>query len=164
MVISGETITTWDSLVRVYNKTLNNQALGADSINPRVAIGAVIIKHLCDLVDREVLQQIQENVYMQYFLGLPSFTKERLFDPSLFVDFRKRLGVEQINEITSLILKLSLKKKSKEEDDDFDSTTHKGILLMDATACPQDIASPTDLNILNDAREKSEELIDKLHG
>jgi len=59
---------------------------------------------------------------------------------------------------------LPLKKKSKEEDDDFDSTTHKGILLMDATACPQDIAYPTDLNILNDAREKSEELIDKLHG
>jgi len=52
----------WDSLVSVYNKTLNNQALGADSINPRVAIGAVIIKHLCDLPDREVLQQIQENV------------------------------------------------------------------------------------------------------
>lgn len=154
----------WDSLVSVYNKTLNNQALGADSINPRVAIGAVIIKHLCDLPDREVLQQIQENVYMQYFLGLPAFTKERLFDPSLFVDIRKRLGVEQINEITSLILKLPLKKKSKEEDDDFDSTTHKGILLMDATACPQDIAYPTDLNILNDAREKSEELIDKLHG
>lgn len=155
----------WDSLVSVYNKTLNNQSLGADSINPRVAIGAVIIKHLCDLPDREVLQQIQENVYMQYFLGLPVFTKERLFDPSLFVDIRKRLGVEQINEITAKILKLPLKKKSKEEeeDDDFDSTTHKGTLLMDATACPQDIAYPTDLNLLHDSREKSEELIDKLH-
>ncbi len=34
---------------------------------------------------------------------------------------------------------------------------------MDATACPQDIAYPTDLNLLNDAREKSEELIDALH-
>ncbi len=100
----------WDSLVSVYNKTLNNQALGTDSINPGVVIGAVIIKHLCDLPDREVLLQIQENVYMQYFLGLPAFTKERLFDPSLFVDIRKRLGVEQINEITSLILKLPLKK------------------------------------------------------
>jgi len=33
---------------------------------------------------------------------------------------------------------------------------------MDATACPQDIAYPTDLNLLNDAREKSEELIDEL--
>ena len=39
----------------------------------------------------------------------------------------------------------------------------KGSLLMDATACPQDIAYPTDLNLLNDAREKSEELIDLLY-
>jgi hypothetical protein len=35
---------------------------------------------------------------------------------------------------------------------------------MDATACPQDIAYPTDLNLLNDAREKSEELIDELQA
>jgi len=41
--------------------------------------------------------------------------------------------------------------------------THKGRVIMDATACPQDIAYPTDLNLLNDAREKLEELIDKLY-
>jgi transposase, IS5 family len=40
---------------------------------------------------------------------------------------------------------------------------HKGKLITDATACPQDIAYPTDLNLLNDAREKSEELIDVLY-
>ena len=34
---------------------------------------------------------------------------------------------------------------------------------MDATACPQDIAYPTDLNLLSDAREKAEELIDVLY-
>ncbi len=34
---------------------------------------------------------------------------------------------------------------------------------MDATACPQDIRYPTDLNLLNDSREKSEELIDFLY-
>jgi IS5 family transposase len=33
-------------------------------------------------------------------------------------------------------------------------------LIIDATACPQDIAYPTDLNLLNDAREKSEQLMD----
>src|SRR5205823_480254 len=43
-------------------------------------------------------------------------------------------------------------------------STREGSLLMDATACPQDIAYPTDLNLLNDAREKSEELIDELQA
>ena len=41
--------------------------------------------------------------------------------------------------------------------------THKGRLLIDATACPQDIAYPTDLNLLNEARLKSEALIDMLY-
>ncbi|MEP7169235.1 MAG: transposase, partial [Bacteroidota bacterium] len=42
--------------------------------------------------------------------------------------------------------------------------THKGRLITDATACPQDISYPTDLNLLNNAREKSEELIDVLYS
>ena len=40
---------------------------------------------------------------------------------------------------------------------------NRGTVLMDASACPQDIAYPTDLNLLNDAREKSEMLIDILY-
>lgn len=39
----------------------------------------------------------------------------------------------------------------------------KGRVIYDATACPQDIAYPTDLNLLNDAREKLEELIDHIY-
>lgn len=33
------------------------------------------------------------------------------------------------------------------------SITHSGKLLIDATACPQDIAYPTDLKILNASRD-----------
>ena len=39
---------------------------------------------------------------------------------------------------------------------------NKGTLLMDASVAPQDIKYSTDLNLLNDSRQKSEELIDKL--
>jgi transposase, IS5 family len=37
-------------------------------------------------------------------------------------------------------------------------------LIFDATACPQDIAYPTDLDLLSDAREKTEQLIDQLYN
>ena len=43
------------------------------------------------------------------------------------------------------------------------SITHSGKLLIDATACPQDIAYPTNLKLLNASGEKSKELIDKLY-
>ncbi len=36
-------------------------------------------------------------------------------------------------------------------------------MLIDATACPQAIAYPTDLGLLNASREKCEEIIDKLY-
>ena len=37
-------------------------------------------------------------------------------------------------------------------------------MIVDATACPQDITYPTDLNLLNYAREKSAELLDVIYG
>jgi hypothetical protein len=42
--------------------------------------------------------------------------------------------------------------------------THSGKLLIDATACPQNITYPTDVKLLNASREKTEEIIDKLYN
>ena len=175
----------WDILVDTYLYQLNNSETGADAINPRVAIGAMILKHMCNTSDRETVLQIQENVYMQYFIGYSSFSNEPPFDPSLFVEFRKRLGIDQINSINERILGLSVSSSALKLNDDSDSNDtkdgsgtggsesampssesefpKKGTLITDATACPQDIAYPTDLNLLNDAREKSEEIIDTLY-
>lgn len=177
----------WDLLVSTYQSQMGNSKTGADGINPRVAIGSMILKHICNLSDRETVLQIQENMYMQYFIGYSSFSDEEPFDPSLFVDFRKRLGIEQINAINEKILGLSNTDNSDKGSDNASKTqktnapkdvvlsntlskddptatiTHKGKLIADATACPQDIAYPTDLNLLSDAREKSEELIDVLY-
>jgi len=59
----------------------------------------MIIKHLNDFSDRETVLQIQENVYMQYFIGYSSFSNQAPFDASLFVAFRNRLGLDDINKI-----------------------------------------------------------------
>jgi IS5 family transposase len=37
-------------------------------------------------------------------------------------------------------------------------------MLVDATCTPADVAYPTDLNLLNEAREKTEEMIDVKHA
>ena len=173
----------WDSLASVYISKLNNSTTGADGINPRVAIGAIIIKHMCNFSDRETILQIQENMYMQYFIGYSSYSNETPFDPSLFVDIRKRLGHQQIGIMNELILNLSQSGKTEKSDgndielddkpnieptekikDTVVEPPPKGYMILDATACPQDISYPTDLNLLNDAREKSEELIDLLYN
>ncbi len=67
-----------------------NTKTGADGINPQDAFGAMILKYMSDLSDRETVQQIQENMFILYFIGYGSFSYEEPFDPSLFVEFRKR--------------------------------------------------------------------------
>jgi IS5 family transposase len=178
----------WDEVCNIYTKSVGISHTGRPPISPRVVIGSLIIKHMCNLDDRETVAQISENMYMQYFLGYSSFNPEPPFDASLFVEFRSRMGIEQIGAINARIHTLyqemttekPLAKREKQEGShDPDSghppddrgnkeavsepLTHKGRVLFDATACPQDIAYPTDLGLLSQAREKSEELIDVIY-
>lgn len=43
-------------------------------------------------------------------------------------------------------------------------SANQGKLIVDATCAPADIRYPTDVSLLNEAREKTEELIDELHA
>lgn len=184
-VILGNLI-PWDEICAVYDKNFSLNQTGRKPLNGRIVIGSIIIKHLCELDDRETIDQITENVYMQYFLGYSSFSTTPPFDPSLFVEIRKRLGAEWINEINEKIIALkvhieeSAKGEQEKRDKEHDNTNgnlgndtkesrdqqieNKGKVIFDATACPQNIAFPTDLDLLSDAREKSEELIDKIYN
>ena len=152
----------WDKIVGHYTKKLKNQKTGASSINPRVVIGSMIIKHHCKLSDEETVMQIQENMYMQYFLGFSSFNNERPFDASLFVEFRKRLNLEDVQAITESIAGIDSQEDLREVDLADTTLDHKGDLLIDATVCPQNITYPTDLDLLNTSREKLEDMIDFL--
>jgi hypothetical protein len=99
--------------------------------------------------------------------------------------FRKRLGGEILDEVNEWIA-LEEARKSSESDDSSDDNepgsgtaaasdvpsepqprqmelTNEGELLLDATCAPADIAYPTDLSLLNQAREKLEKIIDILY-
>ncbi|WP_057940425.1 transposase [Algoriphagus resistens] len=107
----------WDVLVNLFNKRNPPKNTGRPSLNPRVLIGTVIIKHMLNLDDRETVAQITENMYVQYFLGYSSYIKRPPFDASLFVDIRKHLGKELVAEMNDKIHEFSkagtVKKKIK---------------------------------------------------
>lgn len=162
----------WDELAAVYSKKMSRK-MGRNGIHPRIIIGALIIKHMKGLSDEETIEEVRENPYMQYFLGLCEYRYEQVFTPSLFVTIRKRLGegefrllVEKIVCTTEEVLAKQnegKKKKAKKPDkDDGSANGNKGHLIVDATVAPADIKYPTDLDLLNQAREKSETLIDLL--
>jgi len=173
-------VVPWDELAQVYCRALKDN-FGRPAISPRVVIGALIVKHEKCLSDEETVEEIRENPYLQYFLGLEEFTHNIPFDASLFVTIRKRLGEAAFEEINQSFLqrveaikkeqkkttnKKSTKKKSTDQEppkEKSEQTSNKGQLILDATVAPADIKYPTDIDLLNSAREQSERLIDELY-
>lgn len=178
----------WDELADAYYEGLSSTQ-GRPTKEARLVIGAVIIKHKLNLSDRETVAQIQENPYLQYFVGLPGYQREAPFVPSLFVEIRKRMGQSVFDVFYDAVIdavdKAKQKKpaskpkaKAKLSDDDEPPPSvsdeksesdavepaHQGKLILDATIAPQAIRFPTDLSLLNEARELSEQIIDRLYA
>jgi len=106
-------IVPWDELAAIYSRKLQSHR-GRKSVNIRTVIAALIIKHKLRLDDRGTIEMIKENVYLQYFCGLESFTTKAVFDPSLFVDIRKRLGNEEFDKFNRIIIEKSEQIKPKQ--------------------------------------------------
>jgi hypothetical protein len=54
----------WDGIVNIYLNQLNNHKTGASYINPRVVLGAIVVKNMMNLSDEETIQMIRENLYI----------------------------------------------------------------------------------------------------
>lgn len=180
----------WKLAEEIYQQSLCED-FGAPALPARVALGALLIKERLGLNDRETVEAIRENPYLQFFIGSEEFSQQRPFDPSMMVDFRKRFGEEGLARISEAIALASVSEAmnpdTKPTDDldeppptdgnasatqetsadaappTSDDQINHGKLIVDATCAPADIRYPTDVSLLNEAREKTEELIDELH-
>lgn len=174
----------WDALANIYYRSMSSDH-GAPAIDARIVIGAMIVKHKLRLDDREAIETIRENMYIQYFLGLEEYTYKDVFDRSLFTTLRYRLGADKFDAMTSQIILTSEGKGVAEVKDPDDSTSsgnplqdddtkisdkqseekpkgNKGVLIVDATVADQMIAFPTDLGLIARSREESERITDEL--
>lgn len=70
----------------------------------RMALGALIIQTKFQYSDRELVEQISENPYLQYFIGLPGYQEQAPFDASTLVLFRKRITMEMVMEANESVL------------------------------------------------------------
>ena len=167
-VVLGELI-PWGEVEKRYSKlfSVNN---GRPALSVRVALGSLIIKERLKISDEETVDQIRENHYLQYFLGYEAYRDERPFDPSMMVHFRKRLSASVLKEINELIIPKTDEGKPGDEDSDQDGSGSgggseketKGTLIVDATCAPEDMRFPHDVTTLDEARRKTEKIIDKI--
>lgn len=68
------------------------------------ALASLIIKERIGTDDRETVEQIKENPYLQYFIGLSSYSNEQPFDPSMLSHFRKRIKDDVINKVNQAMI------------------------------------------------------------
>ena len=174
----------WHLVEEDYRTNFADSGMGAPAKESRIALGALIIKERLGVTDEETVAQIRENPFLQYFLGLHEYLREDLFDPSMMVHFRKRIGPETLEKINLAIISAARSQSGPSQEPpasppdetpprggepggDFSAAAEpepKGKLLIDATCTPADITYPTDLKLLNEAREKTERIIDDLHA
>ena len=144
----------------------------------RLALGSLIIQTKYQYSDRELVDQLTENPYYQYFIGLPGYQEDAPIDASTLVLFRKRLKMDVIMEANEYMLEAFKEKdaSAKKDDDHTDPPSgggcneqkakpeqqepeNKGTLMLDATCAPSNIRYPQDFSLLNEAREKLETII-----
>ncbi len=167
----------WEAFEEQYAEQLS-EGMGAPAKSFRMAFGALIIKERLGTSDVETVEQIRENPYLQYFLGLSEYSDKAPFEASMLVHFRKRVKPELIGQINEAIVKPSCENDSSKQDssaepsiqtrknnddDDPPSPPNAGQLIVDASCTPADIRYPTDLSLLNEAREHTERIIDALY-
>lgn len=185
-------IIPWDELEKEYSFMFPSDR-GNVAKPVRIALGSLIIQARCGYTDRETVQQIAENPYLQYFIGLKEFQLTKPFTPVAMVKFRKRFNANRLAKINERIIAAEkapaqIEKEKDQEDRDHNDhqggsgevseesrenqadakdtsepTPNQGILILDATCTPADVHFPTDLGLLNEAREKLDEMIDTLH-
>lgn len=163
----------WQEVEQCYQASFKGSGMGAPAKSGRIAMGALIIKERLGITDEETVMQIAENPYLQHFLGLHEYRQEPLFDPSMMVHFRSRFGQGDYQRINDKIIGeatghgqsgLQDPGEEKQSDQEEPQAPNEGKMLIDATCTPADITYPTDLKLLNEAREKCEGYIDKLHA
>jgi hypothetical protein len=103
-----------------------------------------ILSRLRGLSDRQVIERIQENRYMQYFCHVADPDLRTFMHPSTLCRFRKRVGQDGIALIENEVFTY-LKQADVIE-------TH--LMLMDATVLDSPIIYPTDVRLLYKAFDK----------
>ena len=163
----------WDTIEAEYAKLFPSHT-GMPAKPLRMALGSLLIQKQYHYPDEELVEQIRENPYYQYFIGLPGYKDKIPFVPSLLVEFRKRLSEDVLNEINEMIIAFNAQQDDDEsndgsgdagQSDQQDSATdseNAGTLILDATCAPQNIKYPQDVELLNEAREKLENMISRV--
>jgi hypothetical protein len=104
----------WSEFESKYAENFS-ETMGAIAKPFRMALAALIIKEKLGISDRETVEQIKENPYLQYFIGMSDYINDSPFEPSMMVYFRKRIDKNLLNQVNKKMVKNLREKTEKEQ-------------------------------------------------
>jgi len=163
----------WDKFEEEYGATFTGEGTGHVAKSARMALGTLLIKERYQFSDVDIVKEVQMNPYLQHFIGMRSFKHKAPYDASTITLFRKRVTPEMLAKLNDSIIGLNRRAEEREgppedkppgEDspenrDPPADEQNKGTLILDATCAPQAIRYPTDVSLLNEARELLEKMV-----
>lgn len=126
----------------------------------RMALGTLLIQRRLKCSNQWPMKHIGENLYLQYFIGMKEYGPCP-FGASALVAFRKRSSEKDL----ATILEASAPKaetEKKEDSYDGNDPPNSGMLVLDVTCYPADIAYPQGIDLLNHTQDKAEKTVDEL--
>ena len=131
-ILSGKL--NWQFFEASFSKHYSTK-MGAPAKPIRLMVSLLILKHLRNLSDENLVEQWSENVYYQYFGGEQFYRPATPCSSTELVEFRKRIGADGM----ALILKESIALNRRDTDDHFGET-----ISIDTTVQEKNITYPTD--------------------
>lgn len=121
----------WDHFERFFAPSYGRR--GRHAKPTRLMVGLLILKHVENLSDEVLVERWRRDPYYQYFCGESVFRWDFPCHPTDLVHFRKRIGVDGVEEI----LKVSVLMQGPE-------ARQAGAVILDTTAQEKNIQAPHD--------------------
>jgi IS5 family transposase len=134
----------WDILeVEFADLYQSNGNFGGQPPKPiRLMIGILLLQHLHNLSDEQVVRTWVENPYWQFFCGYDFLQWNFPIDPSSLTRFRNRIGANRMEKILSLTVSVAIESKAVKVKD-------LKKVIVDTTVMPKNIELIVQQNLVS---------------
>jgi IS5 family transposase len=130
----------WDAIEAQFSSLYSHT--GRPAKPARLMVALLMLKHLFDLSDEQLVDRWRQNPYYQYFSGMRQFQWGLPCDPSDLVYFRKRIGPSGAEDI----LKWTMQMSGKEAD--------ATVVVVDTTVQEKHVTYPRDRKLYRRVAER----------
>lgn len=135
----------WERFEEKFGESYSDK--GRPGISTRLMVALQYLKYAFDLSDEAVVMGWVENPYWQYLSGMKYFEHELPIDPSSMTNWRKRIGIEGVEELLKETIQVGLNLKVIKP-------SQLKRVNVDTTVQEKDIRFPTDSRLYDRMREK----------